>query len=225
MTPADEKMRDFVFPRWLNTARPLLTVLAVGAGLFMVVLIAYGLSPDTLAVGYAPKQPIEYSHAMHAGELGIDCRYCHNTVEKAAHAAIPTSQTCMNCHGTIRTKSQKITPLLEKDAANRPIEWVRVHNLPRFVYFDHSVHVNRGVACLSCHGRVDKMDVVQQEKPLSMGWCLSCHRNPNAHLRPPEFVTKMDWVPPAGQDPTEYGKKLRADLRINPPTDCSACHR
>lgn len=225
MTPTDERPGDFVFPKWLNTARPLLTLLAGGAGVFVFVLVAYGLSPNTLAVGYAPRQPIEYSHAMHAGELGIDCRYCHSTVEKAAHAAIPTSQTCMNCHGMIRTKSQKITPLLENDAANRPIEWVRVHNLPRFVYFDHSSHVNRGVACFSCHGRVDKMAVVQQDKPLSMGWCLSCHRNPDAYLRPPEFVTKMDWVPPAGQDPVEYGRKLRADLKINPPTDCSACHR
>jgi hypothetical protein len=225
MTPEEDKTRDFVFPKWLNTARPLLTLLAGGAGLFVFVLVAYGLSPDTLAVGYAPRQPMEYSHAMHAGELGVDCRYCHSTVEKAAHAALPTSQTCMNCHGMIRTKSLKITPLLEKDATNRPIEWVRVHNLPRFVYFDHSAHVNRGVACVSCHGRVDKMDVVRQEKPLSMGWCLSCHRHPEANLRPPEFVTKMDWVPPAGQDPVEYGRKLRADLKINPPTDCSACHR
>jgi hypothetical protein len=213
----------FVFPRWTNLLRPLLAVTAVAAPVYIVLLVWLGASPRTQDVGYQPVQPVPYSHALHAGDLGIDCRYCHNTVEVAAKAAVPPTQTCMNCHAKIRTASPKLTPIRESYATGMPVPWVRVHDLADFVYFNHSAHVRRGVGCVSCHGRVDKMEAVTQVEPLSMGWCLDCHRNPDRNLRPPEMATKMDWVPP--EDPTAYGRRLRQVNGIDPPTECWTCHR
>jgi len=214
----------FVFPLWVDRLRPVLgVVLLVVLPAYLVLLVWYGFSPKTLAVGYAPAQPVPYSHALHAGEMGIDCRYCHNTVEVAAHAAVPPTQTCMNCHAKIRTQSEKLLLVRQSAASGMPVPWVRVHDLPDYVYFNHSAHVRRGVGCVECHGRVDKMDVVRQVAPLSMGWCLDCHRHPEPHLRPAALVTKMDWVP--GEDPEALGRRLRETQRINPSTDCSTCHR
>ena len=176
-------------------------------------------------MGYQPEQPVPYSHALHAGELGIDCRYCHNTVETAAKAAIPPTQTCMNCHTTV---SHRLARSCCRSARATPpacrCEWVRVHDLPDYVYFNHSAHVRRGVGCVTCHGRVDTMEVVYQVEPLSMGWCLDCHRNPEQHLRPVEFVTQMDWVP----DEDQLAARRRAAARHTTstrPTDCTTCHR
>ena len=190
---------------------------------YFAALIYFGASPRTTDVGYAPRQPVPYSHALHAGDLGIDCRYCHSTVEVAARAAVPPTQTCMNCHSRIRAQSAKLIPVRESYATGMPIEWVRVHDLPDYAYFNHSAHVRRGVGCVSCHGRVDKMEVISQVEPLSMGWCLDCHRNPEKHLRPQEYVTKMDWVPP--EDQATLGKRLCEANNINPSVDCSTCHR
>ncbi len=215
--------RDFLFPKWTNSVRPLIGAAFVLIPVYLVALVWYGASPRTTDVGYAPKQPVPYSHALHAGELGIDCRYCHNTVEVAARAALPPTQTCMNCHKLIRAQSAKLIPVRESYATGMPIRWIRVHDLPDFVYFNHSAHVRRGIGCVSCHGRVDKMEVVSQVKPLSMGWCLDCHRNPEQYLRPVEAVTKMDYVP--GEDQLTIGRKLRKAYNINPSTDCSTCHR
>ncbi len=212
-----------MFPKWTNALRPVLAAALVLVPAYLVVLLAYGASPRTTNVGYRPVQPVPYSHALHAGQLGIDCRYCHNTVEVAAHAALPPTQTCMNCHARIRTTSPKLLPVRESYATGLPIPWVRVHDLPDYVYFDHSAHVRRGVGCVECHGRVDTMEVVTQVHRLSMGWCLDCHRHPEPHLRPPDMVTKMDWVPP--EDPETYGRQLRHANNINPPTDCWTCHR
>jgi menaquinone reductase, multiheme cytochrome c subunit len=214
----------FVFPEWVDKLRPVLSVLVFGVlPVYVVVLVWYGGSPKTTDVGYAPEQPVAYSHALHAGELGIDCRYCHTTVDKAAHAAIPPTQTCMNCHSQIRTQSPKLVAVRESHATGMPIPWVRVHDLPDFAYFNHSAHVTRGVACVECHGRVDKMDVVHQSEPLSMSWCLDCHRKPEPRLRPVEYVTRMDWVP--NEDPAVLGERLREAYNINPSQDCSTCHR
>jgi len=170
-----------------------------------------------------PQQPVPYSHALHVGELGLDCRYCHNTVEQAAVAAIPPTQTCMNCHGRVRTESKKLLPVRASFENNEAIPWVKVHDLPDYAYFNHSAHVTRGIGCVSCHDRVDHMVEVYQAKPLSMSWCLDCHRNPEPNLRPPSEVTNMNWVAPG--DPVEYGKKLAEQNNIDPPTDCSTCHR
>ena len=219
----DGRSALFVFPRWTNLARPLLAITLVAAPAYLVALVWLGASPRTQDVGYQPQQPVAYSHALHAGDLGIDCRYCHSTVDVAAKAAVPPTQTCMNCHAKIRTTSPKLTPVRESHATGMPVPWVRVHDLADFVYFNHSAHVTRGVGCVECHGRVDKMEVVSQVEPLSMQWCLDCHRNPDARLRPPEMVTRMDWVAP--EDPVLYGRRLRQAAGINPSVDCWTCHR
>ncbi|HEX4822993.1 MAG TPA: cytochrome c3 family protein [Candidatus Polarisedimenticolaceae bacterium] len=221
---AQDGNRPFVFPKWVDDLKPLLAGLALGVPVFLVFLVWYGGSPATTDVGYAPVQPVPYSHLLHAGQLGIDCRYCHTTVEIAAHAAIPPTQTCMNCHTNIKSASPKLLTVRESNASGMPVPWVRVHDLPDFVYFNHSAHVQRGVGCAECHDRVDKMEVVYQAKKLSMGWCLDCHRNPDAHLRPPELVTKMDWPPP-GTDRLAIGRKVREQYHLNPSEDCSTCHR
>jgi hypothetical protein len=213
----------FIFPRWTNILRPTLAVLLVLVPAYVVVLLAYGASPQTTDVGYQPQQPVPYSHALHAGQLGIDCRYCHNTVERAAFAAVPPTQTCMNCHSKIRATSRKLLPIRESYATGLPVAWVKVHDLPDFVYFDHSAHVRRGVGCVECHGRVDTMEVVTQVERLSMGWCLDCHRAPARHLRPPALVTKMNWVAP--EDPEVYGRRLMQRNNIHPSTQCWTCHR
>ena len=190
---------------------------------YAVGLAYYASSPETVDIGYSPKQPVPFSHALHAGELGMDCRYCHTTVEKAAYAAVPPTATCMNCHKLIATDSEKLLPVRQSYATGDPVPWVRVHDLPDFAYFDHSAHVTRGVSCVSCHGRIDKMEQVTQVKTLRMGWCLDCHRNPEPHLRPKELVTDLDWEP--GEDPVQLGRRLREELNINPSTSCSTCHR
>ncbi|MEW6741661.1 MAG: cytochrome c3 family protein [Planctomycetota bacterium] len=210
---------------WLGVDR---LVKALGASIvlgigYVVVLLAYGGSPRTTDVGYAPHQPVPYSHALHAGTLGLDCRYCHTTVEQAAHAAIPPTQTCMNCHTKVRAQSEKLAVVRESYQTGKPIPWVRVHDLPDYVYFNHSAHARRGIGCVSCHGRVDRMEVVHQAEPLSMGWCLDCHRQPELHLRPLEEITNMAWV--ADEDPRPLARRLRDEYQINPSTDCSTCHR
>lgn len=205
-----------------------------GGGAYALGMLAFGTWPDVMNTGYAPKQPVPFSHKLHAGELKMDCRYCHNTVDKAAHAAIPGNNTCTNCHsaaysdGTtpttaIHTQSEKLLPVRESQVSGKSVEWERIHDLADYVYFDHSAHVNRGVSCVECHGRIDKMEVVHQAKPLSMSWCLECHRNPTARLRPQEFITKLDWVP--DEDPEVVGARVQKELNINPSTNCSTCHR
>lgn len=216
------KMERFVFPEWTNSIRPPLTIAVLIGVLYVTVLVAYGASPRTTDVGYAPLQPVLYSHALHAGDLGLDCRYCHNTVEDGAQASLPPTQTCMNCHKHIMNTSDKLPPLRKSYETGSPIEWVRVHDLPDYVYFNHSAHVRRGVGCASCHGRVDKMEVVYQHEPLSMGWCLECHRNPESRLRPLDRITDMAWE---AVDPAALGARLRKKLNLDPSTDCSTCHR
>lgn len=212
-----------LFPRWTNAIRPFVTVAILGGLVYVVVLIAFATSPRTTNIGYAPTQPVPYSHALHAGTLGIDCRYCHTGVETGAKATLPPTQTCMNCHAKVRAGSEKLASVLASYASGLPIPWVRVHDLPDFAYFDHSAHVRRGVGCVSCHGRIDEMEVVSQVEPLHMGWCLDCHRHPEPHLRPKAFVTAMDWVPDG--EAAVQGAELRREYHIQPPTDCSTCHR
>lgn len=213
-------MKLFVFPRWANHARQLVGLALGGAPIYLTALVWYGFSPQTTDVGYQPKQPVPYSHALHAGQMGIDCRYCHTTVDQAALAAIPPTETCMNCHRLVRKDSPRLLAVRESHATGMPVEWVKVHNLPDYVYFNHSAHVTRGVGCASCHGRVDQMEEVHQVQPLSMSWCLDCHRAPEQHLRPPAEVTNMNFQPDAAQ-----GAELRKLNNINPPTYCSGCHR
>lgn len=212
-----------IFPKWLNqlplvagVAAPVLLGLATGA-------VWYYGSPRYTDVGYRPVQPVPYSHALHVGELGLDCRYCHFSVEASAVAVIPPTQTCMNCHKVVARESPKLGPIRDSLASGRPMRWVRVHNLPDYAYFNHAPHVRAGVGCITCHGAINKMEVVTQMEPLSMSWCLDCHRDPGRYLRPPEEVTNMEWLPP--RDQAEFARRTIAERGIRPPTDCSGCHR
>lgn len=213
------------FPPWASKIRPLIPLLLGGGVFYVTILFWYGASPLTTDVGYAPAQPVPFSHALHNGQLGIDCRYCHTAVDRAAHSNVPTTETCMNCHERIHTKSPALAPVRESWANNEPVDWVRVHSLPDFVYFNHSAHVTRNVSCVSCHGRMDTAERVAQVERLSMGWCLDCHRAPDKNLRPQEFITQMDWKPPEGQTALEFGARIREENHINPKQDCSTCHR
>ncbi len=213
----------FVFPKWTNGMRYVAAIAAVVAGGYVAAIITFGFSPQATDVGYMPVQPVPYSHALHAGKLGIDCRYCHSTVESSPHASIPPTQTCMNCHASIWPESPKLAPVRESYATGDPVPWVRVHDLPDYAYFDHSAHVRRGVGCVSCHGRIDKMEVVYQDQPLSMQWCLDCHRKPEKNLRPLDKITDMAWTPSEPQE--QLGARLRQEYQINPSQDCSTCHR
>lgn len=220
----------FIFPRWVNFILPLAAAGMVGGALYVPTLFALGGSPGTTAVGYAPIQPVPYSHALHAGKLGMDCRYCHNTVEKTAFAALPATQTCMNCHTAIYPDDPVLKPIRDSWTTGKPMEWVKVHNLPQYVYFNHAAHLSHGVGCIECHGRIDRMDVVAQQKPLSMGWCIDCHRAPESHLRPRDVaVTDMNWKAPADSAAAEQlAKDLKTDYHIHDVafmTSCYTCHR
>ncbi|MCC7205239.1 MAG: cytochrome c3 family protein [Phycisphaeraceae bacterium] len=227
MSPPTDK---FVFPTWANYLLPALILAGLGAATYVPTLAVLSLSPGTKDVGYAPTQPVPFSHAMHAGQLGMDCRYCHNTVEKAGFAAIPPTQTCMNCHAHIRTTSERLAPVRDSYATGKSIDWVKVHDLADYVYFNHSAHLAKGVGCVSCHGRIDKMDVVHNDQPLTMGWCLECHRAPEKHLRPRDQITNMTWDPLAetGKTQLQLGLELKKQYNIHDSaymTSCSTCHR
>jgi len=216
-----------IFPRWTNKL-PLM--LGVGAPVVLCVVVFavwYWFSPKFTDVGYQPEQPVPFSHKLHVGTLGLDCVYCHNTVEEAAHAAIPPAATCMNCHSQINLgeREARIQPIKDAYEGGPAVEWVKVHLLPDYTYFDHSVHVAAGVGCESCHGRVDQMEVVYQAEPLSMSWCLDCHRNPEPELRPLDQVTNMEWR--FTSEATAYDPRLDPDRTraVNPPEHCSGCHR
>jgi len=214
-------MNKNIFPKWTNQLPIIILIALTGAVSSVVFAFWYWGSPQHLEVGYQPEQPIPYSHRLHAGELGIDCRYCHTNVAESSHANIPATETCMNCHNKIKTDSPHIKKLQESYDNNEPIEWVNVHQLPDYVYFDHSRHVNSGVGCVSCHGKVNKMEVVFQAESLSMSWCLDCHREPEKHLRPKDKVTDLDWKP---KDQKKLGLLLKEEYHINPGVNCSVCH-
>jgi hypothetical protein len=219
----------FYFPHWANYVFPAALIVTIGVLTYLPLVLTLGLSPITRAVGYEPQQPIPFSHAVHAGKLKMDCRYCHSTVEQAAFAAIPPTQTCLNCHAAITSDSPKLEPLRTSFEQGTPVSWVKVHDLPDFVYFNHSAHVNKGVACQSCHGQINEMEVVRQDQPLSMAWCLECHRNPKEHLRPRDQVTSMTWdVASTGKSQRELGTELAAEYHVQSPqfmTSCTTCHR
>jgi hypothetical protein len=174
-------------------------------------------------VGVARAQPVPFSHKHHVGDNGIDCRYCHTTVENSSFAGIPPTQTCMNCHSQIWRDSPALEPVRASFRGGQSIEWTRVHNLPGFVYFDHSIHVKKGVGCTTCHGQVDQMPLMWRENSLYMEWCLECHREPERFVRPREFVFSVSWRPPRNQ--LAAGRRLVEEYKIQRLTSCSVCHR
>ncbi len=188
-----------------------------------IALAASRLRSD-LDLGQAVAQPIPFSHKHHVGDVGLDCRYCHTTVENSAFAGMPSTQTCLTCHSQLFAKAPMLAPLHESAATGKPIAWNRVHDLPDFVYFNHGIHVAKGVACIECHGRVDQMPMTWRTSPLQMEWCLACHRNPAAHLHPKSDVFSMGAPLPTSEEAALLAKtfKLQSERRL---TDCSTCHR
>ncbi len=209
-----------IFPKWTNKLPAPIALGAALAGLCVVFVVWFWFSPRHLEVGYQPIQPVLYSHKLHAGLLGLDCRYCHRMVEDGPHATVPDTETCMNCHRQVKIDSPLLQVVRDAATTGDPIPWVKVHMLPDYAFFNHSVHVKAGVGCASCHGRVDQMTIVRQAEPLSMRWCLECHRAPEKHLRPLDKITDMAFEP----DP-EQGKRFLVERNLHPPTHCSACHR
>ena len=211
------------FPRWFNK----LPLVSAVAGLVLPVVATAGIwyygSPKFTDVGYRPEQPVPYSHKLHVGDMGMDCRYCHASVEVSAVANVPPTQACMNCHTLVKRDSPVLAPIRDSAKSGRPMRWIRVHKLPDYAYFTHSAHVAAGIGCVTCHGRIDQMEVVTQEQPLSMSWCLDCHRNPAPNRRPVAEVTNMKWTPP--KDRAALEAKLTRERPVNPPVDCSGCHR
>jgi hypothetical protein len=180
-------------------------------------------SPWVTDARVARQQPIQFSHERHVAGNGIDCRYCHTSVEDSRFAGIPPTKTCMNCHAEIFANSPFLEPVRASFTTGRPLQWTRVHDLPDFVYFDHSIHVSKGVGCTTCHGQVDRMPLMWQEQSLQMEWCVNCHRNPEQYVRPRDAVFRVDYQPPANQ--TELGARLVAEYAIQKLTSCSTCHR
>ncbi len=212
-----------IFPKWTNHLPAVALAAAILGGCAVVGFLWYYGSPKYTDVGYRPTQPVPFSHKLHAGDLGMDCRYCHNNIERSGVANVPPTQTCMNCHTLVLPQSPKLLPVRESWATGQPVPWVNVHLLPQYAYFNHAVHLNAGVACISCHGNIAQMEVVTQSEPLSMSWCLDCHRNPDPYLRPVDQITNMNYQPPADQ--AELAQRIKQEKRLDPPEDCSGCHR
>jgi hypothetical protein len=216
-----------IFHRSTNTLSRLSLFSALFlVALFLSVLAEIERSSYITEADVVREQPIQFSHKHHVEDDGIDCRYCHTSVEQSAFAGIPPTKTCMNCHSQIFAASPYLEPIRESFRTGKPIEWTRVHKLPEFVYFNHSIHVNKGVGCASCHGQVNLMPLVRQVASLQMEWCLDCHRHPERALRPREQVFNMQWQPPADQ--LEEGRRLAREYNIRSVeelTSCSTCHR
>jgi len=206
----------------------LTALLFVGGG--GIAGVWYYFTPKYTRVGYQPLQPVAFSHAIHVEQLGMDCRYCHSAVEQSWFSNVPASSTCMNCHNQVLKDDPKLALVRESAATGKPIPWVQVHKMPDYVYFNHAVHVNRGISCVECHGRVDQMDEVYHAKPFSMSFCLECHRDPAAKLRPLDKITDLNWT--WSEDPTQAAQQQRAqgekfvhDWNVESLQSCSACHR
>ena len=213
-----------VFGRSANALSRLTILGAVVTALALaVVALVYVRSPWARAVGMPIDQPVPFSHKHHVGDDGIDCRYCHTSVENSSFAGIPPTQTCMNCHSQIWSQSAALEPVRQSFQSGQPLEWNRVHVLGDFVYFDHSIHVQKGIGCSTCHGQVDQMPLTWKAESLQMDWCLACHRNPERYVRPREEVFNMSWQPPSNQE--QLGLQLVQEYHIQSLTSCSTCHR
>lgn len=238
---------SILFPEWTNSLPRMMGAVGGVMSVGVVAVVTYWFTPKFWEVGYEPDQPVDYNHQLHAGQLGIDCRYCHTHVEESGHSNVPDTATCMNCHtgkvGLGGYLSSTLWSVHETDPnlvsvrgayeSGEPIRWKRIHKLPDYVQFNHSVHINAGVSCYSCHGRIDQLEVVRQEHSLAMAWCLDCHRNPQEHL---VEVSDIDPSLPRITDlarieellkrqaQSEAGMEIVRSERIQPPQNCGACH-
>jgi len=204
-----------LFPRWTNTVAKLTAAVALGTP---AAAIAFGLlivrTPFVTHQTVEVQQPVQFDHRHHSWEQGIDCRFCHSAVERSPNAGIPTASVCIGCHAQVWNSSPRLEPVRQAFFSQAPIPWVKVHDLPDFVYFDHSIHLAKGVGCVTCHGRVDQMAAVRQDAPLTMSWCLDCHRDPAPHLRPRRAIADMQW---------SGAPEPRSD--VHPRESCDTCHR
>ncbi len=221
--PVDLHVAQVFGPATNSLARFTLGGALLGMGILFVVLEVYVRSPYVTGVGQPVDQPIPFSHKHHVLDDGIDCRYCHTTVETGASAGMPSTQTCMNCHSQVWLQSPALEPVRNSFATNQPIQWNRVNVLPDFVYFDHSIHIQKGVGCSTCHGAVDQMPLTSKAQTLQMSFCLNCHQDPAQFVRPREDVFSMTWQPPANQ--TELGQELMQAYHVQSRISCSTCHR
>jgi len=216
-----------IFHRSANLiARFSVLALVVLANLALAVVLILARSPYTTNQRVVRVQPVQFSHKHHVGDDGIDCRYCHTSVENSAYAGIPPTKTCMNCHSVLFNNAAYLEPVRESYRTDQSIDWVKVHRLADYVYFNHSIHINKGIGCSTCHGQVNEMPLLFQASALNMEWCLDCHRNPAKNVRPRDQVFNMEWKAPANQE--EVGKKLVAEYKIRTVselTSCSTCHR
>ncbi|MGO9200637.1 MAG: cytochrome c3 family protein [Limisphaerales bacterium] len=219
-----------IFPKWTNR---LPAMIAVGFLLISCGVVAgfwYYFTPKYTRVGYQPIQPVSFSHAIHVGQVGMDCRYCHTGEDKSWYSNIPAAGTCMNCHVQVLKDDPRLALVRESAATGRTIPWVQIHRLPDFVFFNHAVHVNRGISCIECHGPINQMEEVYHAKSLTMAFCLECHRHPAAALRPLDKVTDLDWK--WNEDPRTAaemqrmnGEKFEREWNVQSLQTCSACHR
>lgn len=228
-----------LFHRSTNTLARLSIVLGILlAGGVLLILLQANRTPYVTQAFVPREQPVQFSHKHHVGDDGIDCRYCHTSVESTATAGMPATKTCMNCHSQLFSNSQYLEIVRESWRSGQPIKWTKVHDLPDFVYFNHSIHVNKGVGCSSCHGRVDLMPLMWNVNTLQMEWCLECHRNPEKFIRPKSKITEMEWPPsdkdkdskdyPNGWNQAVDGPRLVKEYNVQPVnvlTSCSTCHR
>ena len=213
-----------IFRRSANTLSKvsIFGVLSLVGGLVLLAIVLSRSTYVTRAHEFI-EQPLQFSHMHHVTDDGIDCRYCHTSVETSSFAGIPPTKTCMNCHSVLFANASFLEPVRASFRDNRPLHWIRVHDLPDFVYFNHSIHVKKGIGCESCHGRVDQMPLMYQENSLLMEWCINCHKNPQDYVRPRSEITTMGYRPAVAQ--SVLGPQLVKEYGINPPLNCSTCHR
>src|SRR5206468_1255755 len=224
----NEQKMSAIFPKWTNRLPLMIIIGVLLVGTAVTAGVWYYFTPKYTRVGYQPIQPVPFSHATHAEQLGIDCRYCHSAVEKSWFSNIPSSSTCMNCHNQVLKDDPRLALVRESAASGKPIPWVQIHRTPDFAYFNHSVHVTRGISCVECHGQINQMEEVYHAKPLSMSFCLDCHRNPAARIRPLDKVTDLNWK--WSDDPNEaaraqkaHGELMVKNMNVESLQNCSTC--
>ncbi|MEO7037690.1 MAG: cytochrome c3 family protein [Polyangiaceae bacterium] len=223
-TQGDKARGAALFPIWSTSVFRLVLVLGVlGVVSIPAALWAWERTPYVSGVSMLRPQPVKFDHRHHARDDGIACMYCHSDAARSASAGMPATSLCMGCHSQIWTNSPELAPVRQAYFSDAPLAWNRVTRLPHFVYFNHSIHVAKGVGCVTCHGRVDRMAQVYPVEPFTMDFCLDCHRAPDARLRPLTEITNMEWQPSGS--PAESGARLRQQLNVQPPTDCTTCHR